>query len=206
MSDFFSRKEESARAFRIITLRSVRYLPRGNGCAHQVRLAAARDDPRTFQRAVSRAQRFHFEPMQFQTRLDLFEDSVVEPDAFIFNHGHGSSVPRATILSTARQICIMAHSRMPDSDDTKQKKRPSVTPPQGPSIWMQLAIAAVVFLILSAGYSAVRDYLTQQSEVVAISQIVSRYRGRKISSITVAGRHGHRNLQRRDDKNLPQGD
>ncbi|HTR18670.1 MAG TPA: ATP-dependent zinc metalloprotease FtsH [Candidatus Paceibacterota bacterium] len=76
---------------------------------------------------------------------------------------------------------------MPNSDDNKNKKRPQSAPPQGPSIWVQLAIAAVVFLILSAGYSAVRDYVSQKSETVAISQIADDINAGKISSITVEG-------------------
>jgi cell division protease FtsH len=76
---------------------------------------------------------------------------------------------------------------MPESGDAKKNKRPSGGPPQGPSIWVQLAIAAVVFLVLSAGYSAVRDYIAQQNETVPISQVVSDIEADKISSITVEG-------------------
>ncbi|HEV3244844.1 MAG TPA: ATP-dependent zinc metalloprotease FtsH [Candidatus Paceibacterota bacterium] len=75
---------------------------------------------------------------------------------------------------------------MPNSDDSTKGKRPAGAP-QGPSIWVQLAIAAVVFLILSAGYSAVRDYLAQQNQTVPLSQIVNDLEAGKISSIAVQG-------------------
>jgi cell division protease FtsH len=77
---------------------------------------------------------------------------------------------------------------MPNSDDSRKQKRQSGTPtPQGPSIWTQLAIAAVVFLLLSAGYSAVRQYMTTQSQTVPISQIMDDVSAGKISSVTVQG-------------------
>src|SRR5665213_3492788 len=76
---------------------------------------------------------------------------------------------------------------MPNSDDSKGQKRQGPPAPQGPSIWMQLLIAAVVFLILSAGYSAVRDYFTQQSQIVSISQIATDIESGKITGVTVEG-------------------
>ncbi|MDR3571966.1 MAG: ATP-dependent zinc metalloprotease FtsH [Candidatus Pacebacteria bacterium] len=74
---------------------------------------------------------------------------------------------------------------MPPTDDKKTKVPGGA--PQGPSIWMQLAIAAIVFLILSAGYSAVKQYFSQQSQSVPLSQIVSDVEAGKVSSITVQG-------------------
>jgi cell division protease FtsH len=77
---------------------------------------------------------------------------------------------------------------MPNSDDSRQQKRQSGgSAPQGPSIWMQLAIAAAVFLVLSAGYSAVREYMAQESQTVPISQIVSDIEAGKVTSIVVQG-------------------
>ncbi|HUO50810.1 MAG TPA: ATP-dependent zinc metalloprotease FtsH [Candidatus Paceibacterota bacterium] len=75
---------------------------------------------------------------------------------------------------------------MPNSPEQKPDPRKKL-PDGGPSIWVQLAIAAVVFLLLSAGYSAIRDYLAQQSETVPISQIVTDIEAGKISEITVNG-------------------
>jgi capsular polysaccharide biosynthesis protein len=34
----------------------------------------------------------------------------------------------------------------------------------GPSIWLQLAAAFAVFLVLSAGYSFIRDYMNQRTK------------------------------------------
>ncbi len=76
----------------------------------------------------------------------------------------------------------MYNSPMTPPTDTPQQK-PRGT--GGPSIWLQLAIAAVVFLLLSVGYSAIRDYITTQSETVPISQIASDVGAGKVSSITV---------------------
>ncbi len=73
---------------------------------------------------------------------------------------------------------------MPTSDDRKKQQG---APPQGPSIWTQLAIALIVFLLLSAGYSAVRQYMAQESQSVPISQIVSDIEAGKIASIVVQG-------------------
>ena len=57
----------------------------------------------------------------------------------------------------------------------------------GPSIWMQLAAAFAIFLVLSAGYSLVRQYLTSKSESVPISQIVSDINAGQVTSIAVSG-------------------
>jgi hypothetical protein len=78
---------------------------------------------------------------------------------------------------------------MPNSNENKRQKRQQSgnQQPQGPSIWTQLAIAAVVFLVLSVGYSAVREYVAQQSESVPLSQIVSDVEAGKITAIAVQG-------------------
>src|SRR5262249_49612707 len=74
-----------------------------------------------------------------------------------------------------------------DTEDKPKKSRGGGPLPQGPSIWMQLAIAAAIFLILSVGYSAVRSYLSQQDNTVPISQIADDITAGKISTITVNG-------------------
>jgi len=52
---------------------------------------------------------------------------------------------------------------------------------------MQLAIAAVVFILLSGGYSVVREYMTQESQAVPITQIATDIEAGKISSIAIQG-------------------
>ena len=75
-------------------------------------------------------------------------------------------------------------------DDSEQGKRPPSPrsrPPQGPSVWLQLAIAFGIFVVLSAGYSLVRDYIVNQDEEVPLSQIATDISAGKIGSITVSG-------------------
>ncbi|MBM3261583.1 ATP-dependent zinc metalloprotease FtsH [Candidatus Kaiserbacteria bacterium] len=57
----------------------------------------------------------------------------------------------------------------------------------GPNIWIQLAIAFAVFLLLSSGYSLVRDYILTDTKEVAISQIAEDVRTGKVIKIVVAG-------------------
>jgi hypothetical protein len=65
---------------------------------------------------------------------------------------------------------------MADSSKAPKKApKPSGKGPMGPSIWLQLGIAFVIFVVLSAGYSLIRDYINQQKEEVAISEIAERY-------------------------------
>jgi cell division protease FtsH len=59
--------------------------------------------------------------------------------------------------------------------------------PDGMSIWMQLAIAIFVFLALSAGYSAVRDYVVHQDETIPLSQIADDITAGKIAELQVSG-------------------
>src|ERR1043166_4327854 len=57
----------------------------------------------------------------------------------------------------------------------------------GPSIWLQLAAAFAVFLVLSAGYSFIRDYVNQQKETIPLSQIATDITAGKITDVTVEG-------------------
>lgn len=68
----------------------------------------------------------------------------------------------------------------------KGTKRPG-RPSQGPSIWLQLAIAFAVFLVLSAGYSIVREYVTTEDNTIALSQLVADINKGEITSILVEG-------------------
>ncbi|HEY4513710.1 MAG TPA: ATP-dependent zinc metalloprotease FtsH [Candidatus Paceibacterota bacterium] len=69
-------------------------------------------------------------------------------------------------------------------------RRPRGAPqaaPQGPSMWMQLATAFAIFLLLSAGYSFVKEYITAQKEEVPLSQIAQDIQADKIESIVLEG-------------------
>jgi len=76
------------------------------------------------------------------------------------------------------------------SSTREPKDKQPTTPPQGsggPSIWLQLAAAFAVFLVLSLGYSFIRDYMSQQQETVPISQIAADITAGKITDISVEG-------------------
>ena len=77
----------------------------------------------------------------------------------------------------------------PQKQPPRRQRGEDPTPPSsgGPSIWIQLAAAFAVFLVLSAGYSLVRQYMTGQSETVPLSQIAADIEAGKISSIVVQG-------------------
>jgi len=54
-------------------------------------------------------------------------------------------------------------------------------------MWMQLATAFAIFLLLSAGYSFVKEYITAQKEEVPLSQIAQDIQADKIESIVLEG-------------------
>lgn len=73
---------------------------------------------------------------------------------------------------------------------TKPPQKKGTDAPQGkggPSIWVQLVLAFIIFLMLSAGYSLVRDHFGKQAEHVPLSQIVGDINAGTVSSIEVAG-------------------
>ena len=74
-----------------------------------------------------------------------------------------------------------------NENDKKDLKKQPKKPTNGSSIWMQLVIAFGVFLLLSGGYSLVRDYVANSNKEVAISQSASDITAGKITSIIVAG-------------------
>ena len=59
--------------------------------------------------------------------------------------------------------------------------------PRGPSIWIQLAAAFAIFIVLSAGYSYARQYIGEKVEDVPLSQIASDITAGTIVSLSVAG-------------------
>ncbi len=77
---------------------------------------------------------------------------------------------------------------MPSSTPQNQKKsQPPRGKPSGPNIWVQMAIALFIFIVLSGGYSLVQQHIVQSKQEVAISQIADDINAGKISSITVEG-------------------
>jgi cell division protease FtsH len=81
----------------------------------------------------------------------------------------------------------------PEHEKSRRGRQPASPKPEnaggdsGPSIWIQLAAAFAVFLVLSAGYSLVRDYVNKEVESVPLSQIATDITAGKIASIVVAG-------------------
>ncbi|HEY4517068.1 MAG TPA: ATP-dependent zinc metalloprotease FtsH [Candidatus Paceibacterota bacterium] len=69
----------------------------------------------------------------------------------------------------------------------KKSQKPGGKAPQGPNIWVQMAIALGIFVLLSGGYGVVRQYVESSSEEVPLSQIAEDINAAKISSITVEG-------------------
>ena len=60
-------------------------------------------------------------------------------------------------------------------------------PGAGPSLWIQLAAAFGVFLVLSLGYSFIRQYISSQNETVPLSQIAQDINAGTITAIDVSG-------------------
>ncbi len=77
------------------------------------------------------------------------------------------------------------HEKHPQRNKKAADGKPPV--PAGPSIWVQLAAAFAVFIVLSVGYSYARQYFTDKSEDVPLSQIAVDIEAGKIASIQVAG-------------------
>lgn len=55
------------------------------------------------------------------------------------------------------------------------------------NIWMQLVVALLIFAVVSAGYSLVKQYVVSQGAPVPISQIADDITAGKITAITVEG-------------------
>ena len=71
---------------------------------------------------------------------------------------------------------------------SKKNQKPGGKPPVGgPSIWVQMAIALGIFVLLSGGYSMVREYLVSSPEEVPLSQIAADINTDKIKTLTVEG-------------------
>lgn len=71
--------------------------------------------------------------------------------------------------------------------DKNLENVPPTKTPQGPSIVLQLAIAVAVFILLSLGYSLYKQYVSTQTEHVALSQIVNDISAGKVASVTIEG-------------------
>ena len=80
---------------------------------------------------------------------------------------------------------------MEEPDEKQAKKRKNKKPvsplPEGRGIWMQLAIAFAVFLVLSGGYTAVREYWLNSTDEVSLSQIAADIAAGSVSELVIAG-------------------
>ena len=77
---------------------------------------------------------------------------------------------------------------IPEQRNQRQRKpRGPVNAPQGPSIWMQLLTAMVIFLLLSTLYSSVKQYMSVEKEAVPLSQIAADIGAGKISEVIIEG-------------------
>ena len=75
-----------------------------------------------------------------------------------------------------------------ESREKQRKPRGPIKPSSGgPSIWLQLAMAFAVFLVLSTGYSFIREYIVTERESVPISQIATDIAAGEVVSIVVEG-------------------
>ncbi len=85
----------------------------------------------------------------------------------------------------------MAASKTPEKRPVQNGKRgqngESEAPKSGPNVWVQMAIAFAIFVVVSAGYSLYREYVASQSPTVPLSQIVGDIENGKITSVTVSG-------------------
>src|SRR3989344_6958301 len=68
-----------------------------------------------------------------------------------------------------------------------QKPHTQKTSSQGPSVLVQFAIALAFFLVLSAGYSLVREYMFAEKEEVPLSRVASDIASGLVVSISVEG-------------------
>src|SRR3989338_2396285 len=76
----------------------------------------------------------------------------------------------------------------PEQRNQRQRKpRGPVNAPQGPSIWVQLLTAMVIFLLLSALYSSVKQYMSVEKEAVPLSQIATDIGAGKILAVVIEG-------------------
>src|SRR6266581_977696 len=55
------------------------------------------------------------------------------------------------------------------------------------NMWLQLAVAFGIFVLLSFGYSLVHQYVTAQDETIPLSQVATDIEAGKITSVIVAG-------------------
>jgi cell division protease FtsH len=81
----------------------------------------------------------------------------------------------------------MAPNSPRNQNPKPEKGTPEGPRTRGPSLWIQMAAILVVFLLLSAGYSLIHQFVTSQSESVPLSQIAQDITAGKVASIVVAG-------------------
>ncbi|HEY4487256.1 MAG TPA: AAA family ATPase, partial [Candidatus Paceibacterota bacterium] len=78
---------------------------------------------------------------------------------------------------------------MADPKQTSPQKQGKKNPKnaEGPNMWLQMGIALAIFVVLSAGYSFVRDYMVSKPEEVSLSHIAAGINAGLVSTITVEG-------------------
>jgi hypothetical protein len=76
---------------------------------------------------------------------------------------------------------------MPSPRQDQRPESPEHKQPDGMNIWAQLAIAAFIFLAISAGYSFIREYIAQQEETIPLSQVATDISAGKIAELQVSG-------------------
>ncbi len=77
----------------------------------------------------------------------------------------------------------MTEPKIPPQKSKGGKPAPSA----GPNIWLQLAIALGIFVLISGGYSAIKQYLVSSPQEEPLSQVADDISAGKIKSIIVEG-------------------
>jgi cell division protease FtsH len=75
----------------------------------------------------------------------------------------------------------------PEKKSGKPRKPKKTTASESPNLWIQLAIASAIFLVLSAAYSGVKQYMEGKAEEIPLSQLTLDIRDGKVASIVVEG-------------------
>ena len=77
---------------------------------------------------------------------------------------------------------------MNDSNPEKDpRKQGGGKLPEGPSIWLQFLFLVSFLLVITYGYSGVKQYMATQAAKVPLSQIAEDVAGGKITAITIEG-------------------
>ena len=89
----------------------------------------------------------------------------------------------------------------PEKPAKKKGKKPSSQLQPGPGIWPQVAIAFAIFLLLSGGYTAVRQYWLDSTAEVPLSQIAADVGKGEVTELIIAGIRSRRIMPTARKKN-----